>query len=164
MSEKNMSGKNKLIAILVVAFIIVAVGSYFIGAKTGKAKTSLRGNFQVQGGQQGQGTGIAGQSSAGRITGEIIWNSDTSFTVRSANGSSKIVFLSGATDISKSVSGTASDLTVGTNVTVAGASDKAGIIAQTVDIRPATTTTTTNNQSQPQQDNSQPAPQQAPAN
>ena len=86
------------------------------------------------GGRQG---GAAG-GSGGFVSGDVIASDAESITVKMADGSSKIVFFSGSTSISRQAEGSASDLIDGTSVLVTGASNADGsITAQTIQIRPA---------------------------
>ena len=86
------------------------------------------------GGRQG---GAAG-GSGGFLSGDVIASDAESITVKMADGSSKIVFFSGSTSISRQAEGSVSDLTDGTSVLVTGASNADGsITAQTIQIRPA---------------------------
>lgn len=123
--------KNILIIILIVAFVVVGAGSFYAGTKVGGSST--KGNLRAQGGMtlNGQnGTSIKTTSVIGSITAI----SDTSMTVKTSNGSAKIIFFSGSTKITKSTEGAKSDLAVGTNVRVSGTTETAGVTASTVQI------------------------------
>jgi len=97
------------------------------------------GNFRNRaGGQQGNGF----------VNGEIIAKDDPakdgagkSITVKSNDGSSKIVFFSSTTKIMKSVDGSPGDLAIGKQVSVNGAANQDGsVTAQTIQLRQATST------------------------
>lgn len=61
-----------------------------------------------------------------------------SITVKLTDGSSKIVFFSDSTAISRQAEGSASDLSSGTSVIVTGATNADGsITAQNIQVRPA---------------------------
>lgn len=93
------------------------------------------GGFPGQGGGLRQGGGGPG---GGFVNGDIIASDAESITVKLADGSSKIVFFSGSTSISRQAEGSASDLSEGTSVLVTGATNADGsITAQSIQIRPA---------------------------
>ncbi|MHB8870545.1 MAG: hypothetical protein ACYC6T_18405 [Thermoleophilia bacterium] len=86
-------------------------------------------------GRQG---GAMGGPGGGFVNGDIIASDAESITVKLGDGSSKIVFFSGSTSISRQAEGSASDLSEGTSVLVTGATNSDGsITAQTIQIRPA---------------------------
>jgi hypothetical protein len=142
--------KNQIF--IVSAILIIAVGavSFFGGYKYGQSKsTSNSQGFSTQR-QFGQGqfgqenrTGANGANAARRtngggfVNGQVIAKDDKSITIKSQDGGSKIVFLSGSTQISKSASGTISDLSNNTNVLVNGTTNTDGSITATfIQIRP----------------------------
>jgi hypothetical protein len=92
----------------------------------------------------GAGGGIGARGSRGGIgggfiSGEVVSKDDTTITLKLKDGGSKIVFLSGSTEIMKSTQGTAQDISVGTQVSANGTSNSDGsVTAQMVQIRPAT--------------------------
>jgi hypothetical protein len=148
MSETNAAkGGNQMKIIIgaVIVVIIVGCGSFYGGMKYASASRSanMRGAFGQAGGLPGAvgatGTrarqGVAG---GGFINGDIVSMDDKSITVKSKDGSSKIVFLSGTTEIGKFVTGALSDLTAGLTVMVTGKTNSDGsVTAQSIQIRPA---------------------------
>ena len=149
--------KNHYIAI--VAIIVVVGGGAFYGgmqygvSKTKAAQVAARGNFGggaganggqrssvgAQGGQNG-GQRMNGGASGGFANGSIISKDDKSITVKSQDGSSKIIFFSDSTTIGKATSGSVSDLATGQQVMVNGKTNSDGTItAQNIQIRPAET-------------------------
>jgi hypothetical protein len=135
-NKKNITN----ISILVVAVIV----SFYAGTMYSKSQTPARGQFGAQGmmgvngqfpGQNGATRGVRGN---GMVSGEILSKDATSITVKSQDGSSKIVLVSGSTQVAKSAAGTQADLVAGTNVTVIGTANADGsVTAQSVQIRPA---------------------------
>jgi len=80
--------------------------------------------------------GAAGESF---VTGEILSVDTNSITVKSSDGSSKIVYTSGETKVSKSVSGALADIKPQEFVTITGSADAAGILtARTIQLRDIT--------------------------
>lgn len=68
-------------------------------------------------GQNGSRTGGPG---GGMTSGEIISKTDTSLTIKTSDGSTKTIYYSDSTTVSKNETGALSDLTVGTNISVNG--------------------------------------------
>lgn len=140
----------KKIAPYLVGVALVAGGAGFFGGTTYAKSKTVRGGrtgqfVQFQGGPGGGGQfqGRTGGNVAfrgaggGFVTGEILDNDGKTMTIKLRDGGSKIVFLADSTEISKSASGDASDLTVGANVMVAGkANDDGSVTAQSVQLRP----------------------------
>ncbi|MFA5996870.1 MAG: hypothetical protein WC791_00065 [Candidatus Paceibacterota bacterium] len=134
-NKKNITN----VGILVVAVII----SFYAGTMYSKSSIPARGQFG-QPGMMGSGNQFGGQGGATRgmrgngvVAGEIISKDATSITVKAPDGSSKIVLVSGTTQIAKSTTGTQADLATGTSVTVIGTTNADGsVTAQSVQIRP----------------------------
>jgi hypothetical protein len=146
--------KNHYIAVLAIV-IIVGGGAFYGGMQYGASKTkatqvAARGNFgggaganggqrSSQGGQNG-GQRMAGGAnvSGGFVNGSIISKDDKSITVKTQDGSSKIIFFSDSTTVGKATSGYVSDLSTGQQVMVSGKANSDGsIAAQNIQIRPA---------------------------
>lgn len=70
-----------------------------------------------------------GQGRGGMLLGEVIAKDDKSITVKTIDGGSKIIFYSDTTTINTSISGSASDLTVGKQVRVNGPDNADGSVA-----------------------------------
>lgn len=140
--------KNEMLVGFIIVVIIVGAGSFYSGMRYGKSQSGAKnlafnerpGFGGGLGGMQRNAVGQGGVRAAGGgfVNGSIIAKDDKSITVKSADGGSKIVLLSGATQIMKSVDGSASDLEVGKNVMITGQADSAGsITAQSIQLRPA---------------------------
>jgi hypothetical protein len=143
--------KNKWIISLIAVAAITGGISFYGGMKYGDSrKASIRMGQQGIGGRpQGTGANASGNvassgqrpesrgNSGGFIDGQITSKDDKSFTVKSADGSSKIVFYSDQTSVGKSEKTGASDLAVGQNVMVNGKSSPDGSVsALDVQIKP----------------------------
>jgi len=144
---------KKYIAAIVIV-LAVGIGAFYGGMMYGKSRSSAQStsrnslpggqNFGGQNFQRGTMGRNGGAGGGGFISGQIISKDSQSITVEFRNGSStasasstKIIFLSNSTPITKSVSGTADDLAVGVNVSIVGTTNSDGsITAETIQIRP----------------------------
>ncbi len=116
---------NKNLIIVIVLVIVVGVGGFFGGIQYQKSQRTLRaGQF----GGQGQFANRAGQQSGRPVTGSIISSDDASITVKLADGSNKIVILSGSTVVNKQTIGSKSDLKTGERVLVMGKDNSDGSV------------------------------------
>ncbi len=151
---------NKQTISVAVATLVVGAATGFYGGIQFQAKKSPSlssfqnmtpeqrqqafGQFRGANGQVtpgGQTPRRAGGASAGNgfATGDILSKDDKSITIKMRDGSSKIVFLSGATAVGKTTTGTKDDLTVGEQVMVNRTSNSDGTLtAQSIQIRPVT--------------------------
>ncbi|HSW96665.1 MAG TPA: hypothetical protein VLF89_02455 [Candidatus Saccharimonadales bacterium] len=129
---------NKNIITTIVLLIIVGTGAFFGGMQYQKTKTrSAFGQFGGQMMGSGQGFKRFGGQNGSAIRGEIISVSDTSITVAQRDGSSKIILLSGSTNISKAAAGSKSDLIKGTQVMAVGTTNSDGsVTAQLIQLNP----------------------------
>jgi hypothetical protein len=148
---------KKIIAIIIMTHIVaIGVGVYG-GTVFEKKSLSKKGMLRSQnsnsinrgaqsatsqddshqsgrGGSQGFNRGPNG---GGFVGGELISKDDKSITVKTPDGSSKIVFFSESTNIGKSTDGSLSDLNIGQQVMVSGDNSTNGTIsAKSIQIRP----------------------------
>ncbi len=132
--------KPMYVLILVVVF---AAAAFYGGMQYQKSQTrasfagGANGQFARRFGQGGSGPGGfgGGQGAGGMmpVRGQIVSQSNGSITVKMNDGSSKIVNLTGSTTISKTTTGTTSDLKSGEDVTAIGSAGSDGsVTAQTV--------------------------------
>lgn len=139
--------KNKKIGLGVVG-VIVLIGVFYGGMVYGKSQIPARG-AQAFGQNQNSAGGIRGARNGaglgGFTTGKIISKDATSITVElmtggttsPTQGGSKIIFLGVNTAVTKTATGSLSDLTIGTQVSVTGTPNTDGSLsAQSVQIRP----------------------------
>lgn len=125
---------------VIILVIIVAAAGFYGGTLYQKNQTrasfasGANGQFrrfgQGGGGQGGFGGGANGMMP---VRGQVVSSTDNSVTVKLMDGSSKIVNLTGQTTISKTTTGSASDLKSGETVTAIGTTNSDGsVTAQTV--------------------------------
>jgi len=136
--------KNNNVVIMIIIAAIFAAGGFFAGLKYQQSKTPIpSGRLNGPNGQVFSRNGNGPQAATANrqgftpVNGEIIASDEKSITVKLSDGSSKIVLLSDATNINKAETGSASDLTVGTQVAVFGTTNSDGsVTAQNVQINP----------------------------
>lgn len=130
--------KNNLFLAIIVAVIVGAVG-FYAGMKYQQSKRpNFTGQFfNRQGNGQRNGTGQNNRMGFRPVNGEIISADDKSITVKAQDGSSKIVFISDTTTVSKSSTGSKADLKVGETVGVFGIENTDGsVTAQSIQLNP----------------------------
>jgi len=145
--------------IMIIVVLVIAAGAFFGGIKYGQGKAftptalaklnsnqrqeiaqSLRGNMTGQNNRMGNGFRMfgGGQTLGGNaVAGQIIAKDDKSITVKTQDGSSKIVFYSSSTTIGKMTQGSAADLNIGEEIFAGGSTNSDGTVtAQNIQIRP----------------------------
>ena len=133
--------KSNWIITIVIA-VVVAGAAFFGGMQYQKmhiAGSSATGGQYGQGGQGANGRfGGARRAGAGGATvGQVVSQDANSITVQLADGSSKIVNISGTTTFSKTASASKSDIQTGTRIAAFGTPNSDGSIsAQNVQINP----------------------------
>ena len=148
--------KNKKIIFVVVGIIILA-GVFYGGMVYGKSQSLTQHangfglNMQNRTGQFGM-SARGNRMGGGFVGGEIISKDDKSITVKimsnDPNGTntttgSKIIFFDTSTTVSKTATGSLTDLAVGTQVSVQGTTNSDGsVTAKTIQIRPMIKPTT----------------------
>jgi len=132
----------------VVVLVIVLMGGSFYGGMTygqsSAAQNSAQngrnfagGRMGGAGGQAGSPGGAGGARGGNATVGQVLSKDDKSVTLKLNNGGSVVVFFSGTTQLSKSVSATVDDLAVGKNLLVTGTKNTDGsVIAQMIQLRP----------------------------
>src|SRR3989338_613651 len=130
--------KNKKI-VAAAGVIVAAVAIFFGGVYYGKSTVSNcpgSGNFeQRQFIMNNQKTG--GNAIGGAVSGEVIEMDDRRVTVKTADGGSKIVFVSTSTIVTKNAEGNMDDLKIGERVSIIGSSGSDGSVsASSIQIQP----------------------------
>jgi hypothetical protein len=129
--------KNNLVITILVA-VIVGGAAFFGGMQYGKSQATTGTGLFAQNGQGQRGTGRRlGNGNGAPVTGKIVAQDATSITIQTQDGSQKIVDIAGSTTISKTSSGSASDLKSGDEIAAFGTTNSDGsITAQNVQINP----------------------------
>jgi len=106
----------------------------------GEGMGNRTGNRNNQVGQgQGNGVGLRDGSGSGATFGEITKVDDSSITIKTSDGGSKIILVSDSTVFNQSVSASKNDLVVGTQIRVDGTTDSntGSVTGKTIEIDPA---------------------------
>lgn len=120
---------NKQITTIILALVIASIG-FFGGIQYQKSQTPQRGTgtFQRRLGQN---------QNEQAVRGEILSTDATSMTVKMQDGSSKLIILSGSTNITKQATGSKDDLKQEQEVVVFGSTNSDGsVTAQVVQLNP----------------------------
>jgi hypothetical protein len=131
--------KNQLIGVI-VALVVVGGGAFYGGMSYAGSQTPAKSNtFAAGAGGFAGRTGARGAAGGGFTAGTIVASSNGSISIQQQNGSStEIVLVGPSTQILKTVAGSASDLSVGTTVTITGTGNSDGsMTANSIQIRPA---------------------------
>ncbi len=136
--------QSKTIGIAVVALIIGGVIGYVVPhSAAAKAPTGFAGRTGAVG-QFGRGgftrgaAGTNGTNSGNVLTGTVVSVAGQDVTIKMPDGSSRLVLVTPNTTVSKSVTGSLSDVTSGSNVLVSGTSNSDGSLsADLIQLRPA---------------------------
>jgi len=135
---------NKVILILIVLIIVVGAGAFYGGMKYQQSKSPF-GNFSRQNLQnlspeqrQQLSQGRAGrETGANFLSGEVISKDEQSLTLKTLDGSSKIVFFSVSTTVSKMAEGSINDIEIGEQIMVGGSQNSDGsYTAKTIQTSP----------------------------
>jgi len=128
---------KKFLIIILVAVILAGAGGFFggmeyrLGANVGGTfRDHQRGDFSARGGPAFGGRGQP-------LFGEIISQGEGSFTIKLSDGSTRIIFISDSTQITKSIVGILDDLEITGQIFVSGEENPDGsYTAKTIQIRP----------------------------
>lgn len=144
---------TKIVLVYIGAAIILGVGSFYGGMKYGQNKSPL-GNFSRQNFQnlseeqrqqfmqeRGRDGTLAkrngGEEGTNFLSGEVIAKDEEGITIKMHDGSSKIIFFSGSTEIRKFIKESIDAVEVGEQISVSGDQNPDGSYsAKTVQIEP----------------------------
>jgi len=116
----------------IIAVLIFAGGGFYGGIKYQQTR---RVNGRFIGGIRQSGN-FGNRQGANFIAGQITAKDDKSITVKTPDGSSKIVYFSNSTTIAKSENGTIRDLAVGQDINANGKANSDGsLAAESIQIR-----------------------------
>jgi len=125
---------KKLIPIILAIVIVVGGGGFFGGMKYIESKFQRGLPQGVNGGFRQR---VDSKEGAQSLSGEVISQSEDSFTIKLNDGSTKIVFVNDSTNITKSVDGALGDIKEGKQVFVSGNQNPDGsVTAQAIQLRP----------------------------
>ena len=130
---------KKIIPLFIILLIIVGGGFFYGGMKYQQSKTPSRQAFQNLSPEQRQQflQESAGRVGAGFLSGEVIAKDEKSLTLKLPDGSTKIVFFSSSTQISKMTEGSIGDVEIGKEIMVSGEQNSDGsYTAKTIQLSP----------------------------
>lgn len=135
---------NKQIITIVLVAVVFGGGGFYAGTKSAQGQRPGSGNLgdlngQRQGNLQqfngGMPGGQRGGAGGGFTVGEVVSSDATSITLKLQDGGSKLILISDETPISKSTSGSLSDIKPGEQIMVVGSSNSDGSInAQSIQL------------------------------
>ncbi len=130
--------QSKTISIALVALIIgIAVGYFVPHGASAKPQAGTTGRTSGSA-AFARGSFARGTAAGGMLAGTIVSVSGQEVTIKTPDGSSHIVLITPSTTVSKSVSGSVSDVTSGANVLISGTQNTDGSLsADLIQLRPA---------------------------
>jgi hypothetical protein len=136
---------TKIVGTAVIALVVGFGAGYFAHSSSGTTGGYAAGMGRTGGaGFTGARGGMAG--GGGFLAGTVAAEDSGSITLDTRDGSSHVVLLTPATTVSKSVTGTLSDVSVGSTIIVSGTTNSDGSVsASLIQLRPATMGSTTPN-------------------
>lgn len=140
---KSLMTKERVSAVIIL--ILLACGIFYGGVVYGKSHPSnkqfaagARTGAFAQGGQFAGRQGTGSTTMGVVTTGQVLSFSGNNLTIKTANGSSRIILVGTSTPITRSVAGASSDVQTGSIVTVNGITNADGTLtARSVQLQPA---------------------------
>jgi hypothetical protein len=124
-----------LTPVLVVAVIgAVGAAAFFAGVQFKESESG----FTVHAMDQGKHHMMQYMQSRHAESGEVVIKDGNTITVKSENGLTETIILTGDTDISKTTNATVNDINVGDQVMVFGQEENGTFTAEAIDINPLT--------------------------
>lgn len=149
---------NRKTGLILGSLVVVTLAGAFFGGRAyernslhavgmirldGAGNVSSRGgNSAGFGGFRGNVGGTRGGLGGGFAIGTVLSRDDSSVTIRTSDGGSKIVYVSSSTSVSKSVPGSSEDFSSGDRIRINGKNNPDGTVtADSIDILPQDMTT-----------------------
>ena len=125
------------IIIFILSIIVIGAGAFYGGMKYQESKiATMRQNFKNMPTIAGQGQRSFQRGQGNFIAGEVISKDEKSLTIKLPDGSTKIVFYSSSTQITKPSLGSIEDIENGKQIFVSGTQNSDGTYtATTIQIR-----------------------------
>lgn len=130
--------KNQTIIIVILVAVVMAGAGFFGGMQYQKAqRTTFSANGTAN--PQGRRFGMNGQNGGAAVRGSVLSSDANSITVKLADGSSKIVLLSGTTTITEATVAAKTAMQMGMQVMAIGTTNPDGsVTATTIQLNPRT--------------------------
>lgn len=127
--------KNNLITTIIIA-VVVGVSAFYGGMQYQKSKRATFTPGQFQNGLNRNGVQTRNGFQGNRpVSGEVVSVDDNTITVKTQDGSSKIVIYSDSTKVNKTSDGSVDDIKVGEQAMIIGTESSEGtVIAQNISI------------------------------
>lgn len=117
--------------------IVVGIIAFYLGMNYGQ-QSAAASRQQAMQQFRGQRTGTGQQNGGGVINGQVLSKDAQSVTVKMRDGSSKIVFYSSSTSVTKPTPGSINDISANSQVMIVGTQNSDGsVTAQSIQVRPA---------------------------
>ena len=127
---------KKTMLTMVIVVIIVGSLSFYAGTKSAQSNPPVNNTANGFGGGPNGGGNRMGRAGGNFAGGTLISKDATSMTVQAKDGSSKVVFFTTATPVSKMVAGSLNDVTVGQDLIITGTTNPDGsITAESIQLR-----------------------------
>lgn len=143
---ENMKNQQLIIGCVISAVVGGGLGFYGNTLYTQSQRNNRMSQFTntrtgqfngAQTGRPGNGVGQTSGMRGGAVNGEVMAKDDKSLTVKLADGSSKIVILSGSTTYRHTSDSSLSEIAVGTKISTFGTANADGsVTAQNIQIDP----------------------------
>jgi uncharacterized protein YneF (UPF0154 family) len=132
---------NKNLILIIILLIVIGTGGFFGGMKYGQSQAlkNLTPEKMREIFQQGRQTFQGQRQRAGQnfVSGQVISKDEKSVTIKLPDGSTKIVFFSQSTQITKSAEGSIEDIEIGKEILVTGTQNEDGsLTARTIQVSP----------------------------
>jgi len=133
MNNFNFMNK-KMIGAVVVSLVVGFGAGYFVHSAPAQTP-NIPGGFAGRGGVR---AGVGSANGAGILSGTVEKQDSGSITLNTRDGSSRVILITPATTVQKSVNGSMTDVAVGSTIFVTGTTNGDGSVsAASIQLRPA---------------------------